>query len=469
MAQAEPAGLDEKLETLLIGVDTLFGGDAMARSGAHHVIADTLSLGTPLPKIYHDPFARASRGFARGRLGSRNVLGDTVAVDGFVRNYRLCELPGEIRELLTGLHEDEKANVLHLTDTLSVMLDTAIAQLNRKEFPSFDRRYMAAIAGTAREVEVANPADAREKLGEALAGVGFPAASDRDLREAVLVWESKQGYLEAQDVGGVARKIVGELLEVLRNQVFSHLDFGLAGHEADLSDLTFDGFKFKTVKQVPFTGSNTYYGGEKGGVPLLRALVEYNTDHPITKIGLLDLCAHEVIGHYINAAVRDVSRRSGKLGFMAALDVMCSPVCTFQEGWAQNMFELMYGSREAAAERHGKDLLVALSHADLEDIAKNNVAILYQKIGASLEDVQRHVAEDCVQAEPIVKKLSGLWAQHPIMGPMYGPAYLVGRQIVNAAIKNHGHVPVARIGCHLDGLVDVGTFQAKTSRLSEGL
>lgn len=468
MAEAEPAGLDEKLETLLIGVDTLFGGDALAKSGAHHVIADTLSSGMPLPTIYDDPFAQASRGFAQGMQGSRNVLGDTGAVDGFVRNYRLCELPGEIRELLTGLDEDEKANVLHLTDTLSVMLDTALAQLNKTELPSFDRRYTAAIAGTAREVKVANPADAREKLGEALDSIGFPAASDRDLRKAVLAWESKQGYLEAQKVGGVARKIVGELLVVLREGVFSHLDFGLAGHKADLSDLTFEGFEFKTLKSAPFTGSNTYYGGERGGVPLLRALVEYNTSHPITAAGLLSLCAHEVIGHYINAAVRDVLRRGGRLGFMAALDVMCSPVCTFQEGWAQNMFELMYGSREAAAERHGKDLLVALAHDDLTDIAKNNVAILYQKMGASLEDVRRHVAEDCAQADPFVKKLSGPWAQHPIIGPMYGPAYLVGRRIINAAIKNHGTVPVARIGCHLNGLVDIGTFQAKTGRLSEG-
>lgn len=468
MAKAESAGLDEKLETLLIGVDTLFGGDALAKSGAHHVIADTLSSGKRPPKVYYDPFARASRGFARGMQGYRNVLGDAGAVDGFVRNYRLCELSGEIRELLTGLDENERANRLHLTDTLSVMLDTALAQLNKTELPSFDRRYMAAIAGTAREVEVADPADARKKLGEALADVGFHATSDRDLRETVLAWESKQGYLEPQKVGGVARKIVGELLGVMREGVFSHLDFGLAGHKADLSDLTFEGFRFKTLKSAPFTGSNTYYGGERGGVPLLKALVEYNTSHPITEAGLLSLCAHEVIGHYINAAVRDVLRRGGKLGFMAALDVMCSPVCTFQEGWAQNMFELMYGSREAAAERHGKDLLVALSHADLGDIAKNNVAILYQKKGASLEDVRRHVAEDCAQADPIARKLSGPWAQDPIMGPMYGPAYLVGSRIVNAAIKNHGTVPVAMIGYHLNGLVDIGTFQVKTGRLSEG-
>ena len=50
---------------------------------------------------------------------------------------------------------------------------------------------------------------------------------------------------------------------------------------------------------------------------------------------------------------------------------------------------------------------------------------------------------------------------------MYGPAYLHGREMVNAAIREHGNIPVAEIGYHLKGGVDIGTFQAKVERLSE--
>ena len=38
----------------------------------------------------------------------------------------------------------------------------------------------------------------------------------------------------------------------------------------------------------------------------------------------------------------------------------------------------------------------------------------------------------------LVKKLSGGWAQDPILGPMYGPAYFVGTKVVRDAIANVG-------------------------------
>ena len=40
--------------------------------------------------------------------------------------------------------------------------------------------------------------------------------------------------------------------------------------------------------------------------------------------------------------------------------------------------------------------------------------------------------------DPIVKKLSSAWATHPIIGPMYGPAYWLGRTIIQKAIEDRG-------------------------------
>jgi len=474
MTKTEPTELDMKLATLLIGVDTLFGGDAMHESGAYHIIADTWFSGTPPPQIYNDSFAHAARDFSQGKEGAPNVLEDADAVNDFVNRLGLRTLPDEIQEFPTNLGKDDIENLYHLTDALSVMLDTVLAQINRGKLPSFELRYNSATAYIQQyhrvaNIEVVNPSEAREKLRDALADVGYEVTSSRTLRETVLAWEKAQKHLAPEKIAVMAKRINAELLEAMRSRIFSHLNFGADDHEPDLSDVAFSGHRFKTISGVSFTGSNIYQGGEEGGVPALRGLFEYNTDHPITEIKLYYLCSHEVIGHYINSAVQDILWRSGKLGFSATIATMCTPEVVFQEGWAQNIFELIYGSREAAAEVHGKHLLVALAHSDLEDFGKHNSSVLYQRDGTGLDEVQRHLADDCVQLDPIVKKLSGAWAQHPIIGPMYGPAYLHGREIVNAAIREHGNLPIAEIGYHLKGMVDIGTFQAKVSDYKNSL
>ncbi|HLD00187.1 MAG TPA: hypothetical protein VJC39_00405 [Candidatus Nanoarchaeia archaeon] len=458
MAKTNPAAAEDKLATLLIGVDSLFGADVMHESGAHHFIADSWILGISPPPIYGDSFPREAR-------SSGDILKDAQAVNAFVNRWRLHVLPQEIKELSRTFKKDDKRNISDLTDSLSVILDTAVADVDKTKVPSFEQRYRAGTANTVDYIGIADPRDAREKLRETLAQVGYEVSPSRNLRETVLVWGEAQKPLAPEKVADEARKINAELLTVMRSNVFSKLNFRVKGHNHDLSDVAFDGHRFETISGVHFTGSSIYQGGEKEGVPTLKGLFEYNTDHPVTEISLTTLCAHEVIGHYINAAVKDLLWRDGQLGFLATIGVMCSPQVVFEEGWAQNIFELMYGSRDAAAEVYGKHLLVALAHEDLQDFGKHNASILYQRDGASLDDVRRHLTEDCVQADHIVKKLSGAWAQHPVLGPLYGPAYLKGREMVNAAIREHGNVAVAEIGYHLKGLVHIGTFQEKVARL----
>ena len=131
------------------------------------------------------------------------------------------------------------------------------------------------------------------------------------------------------------------------------------------------------------------------------------------------------------------------------------------------MIEIMYRSRDEAAQVYGTGLLVALAQEDLQDIAKHNCAIIFQRDGKSIDEVRRHIAEDCVQGDAIVGKLSGGWTTNPITGPMYGPAYYWGRVMVNFALREIGRIETARIGYHLDGLVDIGAFQKKVERVRE--
>ena len=140
MTKTEPTELDRKLATLLVGVDTLLDGDAMHESGVHRMIADQWSSGTPPPKIYNDPFAQAVRDSSQGKEGVPNVLKDVDAVNNFVKKYGLRDLPGEIETFPTNLTGDDSSNLYQLTDALSIMLDTVLAQVNETELPSFERR-----------------------------------------------------------------------------------------------------------------------------------------------------------------------------------------------------------------------------------------------------------------------------------------------------------------------------------------
>ena len=456
-------GFDERLSTLLIGVDSLFGGDDMHESGTRHVIADTWTSGYEPPKIYHDETAQV----LREKEGIEGV--DKDVVNGFVKKYKLLELPDVVREdaLSFQTNDPDRTNYIHnLVNALEVMLHTAIAISNGTELPSYDTRYRAATAGILNEAFLIDTKPGREHLKESLAKAGYKVTNDRNLRETMKAWHHDKGNIPSDELAERVNETTSHLLQLTRDRIFSQLDFGIPGFNRGLSDVNFDGFRFETLSGVHFTGSSIYHGGvDENGKPLLKQLFEYNTDHPVGKPGLYHLCGHEVVpGHYLQSAVGDLLWMDGRLGFESTIGVMCTPETVFREGWAQNAFNLLFGSREAAISEFGDDLRVELAYEDLQDIGKHNASILYQKNGESLDRVRQHVAEECVQMDPIVKKLSSAWATHPIIGPMYGPAYWLGRTIIQKAIEDVGREKVARIGFMLDGLVDIKTFQDKVYR-----
>ena len=83
----------------------------------------------------------------------------------------------------------------------------------------------------------------------------------------------------------------------------------------------------------------------------------------------------------------------------------------------------------------------------------------------SLEGIRRYVAEECVQPDPIVNKMSGGWSQHPIFGPMYGPAYLYGSTVVRDTITKYGADKVISVAFFSQGIVDLDTFSKKMVRI----
>ena len=469
----ELSSIEQKLVILAIGVDSLAGGDALHESGAQHFIIDTWTSGMTPPPIYYDAVSENLR-----QAGGALELSDKEAIKKYIDNYRLHELLNEIRAQINQLSPDRTNDVLSLADALEMILRTVDENV---ESPGYNEKYKAVTGLT--EVKLIDASPYRTILKQALSNAGFEIKADSDLRETSLAWEKEKGHIGNYVEGGEEKidgavvqqkfnETIQKLLEVARERLFSQMDFGIPGYQPNLSDVSFDGFTFKPINNVSFTGSSIYKG-QGTGKPLLQGLLEYNTDHPLTPASLIQLAAHEaMIGHYLNSAVTDLLWRSGKLPFEATMGTMCTSSAVFQEGWAENVLDIIYGTREKTLKGieqdfgiGSADMEVVLAQADLQNIAKHNVSILYQREGMPIDDVRTYLKDECIMPDHLVKKLSGGWAQDPIIGPMYGPAYFVGTMVVRKAIAQVGAKRVAEVGLQTTGrLSNIVTFQEQINQ-----
>ena len=150
------------------------------------------------------------------------------------------------------------------------------------ESPGYDEKYKAVTGLT--EVKLIDATPYRKTLEKALSKEGFEIRPGRDLRQSSLAWEKAKGhigaYLQGDDEkinGAVVQQKFNEtiqkLLGVARERLFSQMNFGIAGHQSDLSDILFNGFEFKPINNVSFTGSSIYRG-QGTDAPLLQGLLE---------------------------------------------------------------------------------------------------------------------------------------------------------------------------------------------------
>jgi len=469
----ELSEIEQKVVVLAFGADTLAGGDALHESGTRHFIIDTWTSGMIPPQAYHDNLAGRLR-----QAGGAPEFKDKEAIGQYITRHRLHDLPSEIRAQIEQLEPDRRNYMLSLVNVLEIVLKTLD---ENAVSPSYDEKYKA-VTGL-NEARAINSARYRATLEQALSNAGFEVRADRGLRQTYLAWEKDKGHIGANGPEG-SEKIDGaivqqkfnetiqKLLGVARERLFSQMNFGITGYQPDLADISFTGFEFKPITGVNFTGSSIYRGQGKDK-PLLQGLLEYNTDHPLTPADIIHLAAHEaMVGHYLNSAVTDLLWRAEKLPFESTMGTMCTSSTVFQEGWAENALDIIYGSRKATLEGVKRDfgidtadMEVVLAHADLQNIAKHNVSVMYQKNNVPIELIKSYLRDGCIMPEPLVKKLSGSWAQDPIFGPMYGPAYFVGATSVREAIEQVGAIRVAEVGLQATGrLSNIMTFHEQIYR-----
>lgn len=455
MNTALVAGFETNLATLLVGVDTLCGGN-VAGSSADRFILDTWSSEKEFPPIYDDAHA----GTLRQKGGASPETKDAVRI--FVAKYALPDLPAQVLRDAEDFVPERRAYITHLCGALDVILRTMVAHATGEKLPSFDERRAAVLLSSAGSV-VIDPAPAREELREALEKAGYSYTTGGDLRENVVVWRD-QRIVPVGSVGQRMSEIATELTGLLRERILSRLTVSPPNHWQQLEDTPFTSHTLRFTADRHYTGFSQYDGGTtSAGTPALRGLFEFNTDHPVTKENLYHLVAHEVMAHYPSQVMCDLGYRSGRLPFEATVGTMCTPSTMLEEGMAENMLYILFGSRQNAIDALGHDLAVVLALNDLENVAKNNVGILRLREGWNPDAVKRYVAEQCVQQDAIVDKMSRDWASNRIIAPMYGPAYYHGTEVVSKALAQYGPLSVARTGLHLNGLVDHRTFEQHLS------
>ncbi|HET9826349.1 MAG TPA: hypothetical protein VFP87_13510, partial [Chitinophagaceae bacterium] len=306
-------------------------------SGTQHFIIDTWTSGMTPPAVYYDPVAKELR-----NAGGVTEFTDKEAIKKYITDYRMHELPNEIRNDIDQLSPGRRNDVLSLASALEMVLRALDENVDS---PSYDEKYKAVTGLT--EVKLIDASPYRTVLEQALSKAGFEVSPGRDLRHSSLAWEKGKGHIGAYLQEGVEKidgaivqqkfnETIRKLLQIAREKLFSQMDFGILGYQPDLSDVSFNGFEFKPINNVSFTGSSIYRG-QGNDTPLLQGLLEYNTDHPLTAAGLIQLAAHEaMIGHYLNSAIADLLWRGGKLPFEATMGTMCTSSAVFQEGWAEN-------------------------------------------------------------------------------------------------------------------------------------
>ncbi len=300
----------------------------------------------------------------------------------------------------------------------------------------------------------------REDLAEAFAKAGIMTRG-KTLSEVVSDWTTRQ----AIQAGDLPKHLLSRqaLFRLQKGQLLKKVDFGEIVN-AQIQELPFDGFRLEVVSGVHFTGSSAYKGGLKpNGRPAVVGLFEYNSDHPMTKQAADHLVAHEAFpGHYTVAALTDLQVQADKLGFEATIGTMCTPQTVFQEGFAEIALELLYGGDRAnVIEALGPGQAVEYALGALEAAAKHNASIHHQRDRVDIETLGGMLSKDYCLPPALVKKMSGAWAKHPIVGPMYGPAYWVGSETCQSALQRYGMQRVIEVGFQSKGFVDLPAFVEK--------
>ena len=435
--------LDRALAEAILGIDTLWGGDVMNPSGTGRFIADSWFSDEPLPESYTDAAAAVVR--EAGGLSAGEV--DRAAIESYLEAVDLREALDLVAEEGSGEAGVRGPFLAGLSTCLEVMWDLAMEALDRGDAVPYSRSVQASTGASP------TPSDATAKV-TALTGLLDAAgyAPEGSILEAADAWR-RDRMTPAASIGSLARALIAEL------------DAGTAAHvmpylPEEMRGVPRANVEFLPIKDAWFSGSMNYLGRARtsNGSPLYDASYEINASLEISIPEFMHLVSHEVVpGHVMTFAYVQHLYVLGKVGFEGTMLTMNSRYSTLAEGIANNALLMAFGVTEVS-ELPDSDLQIGTLLSLLQDDAKNQASYLTWNQGMPQPEVAEALRRDFLVSEERAGKLSGPWANHPILGRMYLPSYRAGTDAVAEWRRNHdpAHILPALYGSR--GLVDVVTI-----------
>lgn len=435
--------LDRALADAILGIDTLWGGDVMNPSGTGRFIADSWFSDEELPRSYTDATAAAVR--AAGGLSAGEV--DRAAIDAYLGAVDLRAAMDLVASEGPGQAGVRGPFLAGLSTCLEVMWDLAMESLDKGEPVPYSRSVEASTGARP------TPSDSRamlEALGALLGGAGYSPESS--LLDAADAWRHDR-MVPAASIGSLARAFIAELEAGTRAHVMPHLPEEMHG-------VPRANVEFLAIKDAWFSGSMNYLGRARtaDGRPLYDAQYEINASLEISIPEFMHLVSHEVVpGHVMTFAYVQHLYVLGKVGFEGTMLTMNSRYSTLAEGIANNALLMAYGVTEIS-QLPDRDLQIGTILSLLQDDAKNQASFLTWNDGMPQPVVAEILRRDFLVSEERAGKLSGPWAQHPILGRMYLPSYRAGAEAVAEWRRRYDPQVIlpALYGC--EGLVDVVTI-----------
>lgn len=437
---------EELVGTVILGIDTLWGGDVMCASGTGRFIADSWFSDAPLPEAYTHPTAARVR-------ESGGVSGKTLDRDAVRAYLAAVDIPGAISALkkesaaIGGLRGEYLAGLVLCFETMWALVMEIMGDGPAVPYDTCVK------ASTGKPPEPSDPVAKREQVAGLLGKAGFPSHNREELLAAVDAWRKAQSVPMAS-IRMLGAAVIGQFELLSAKNVAPHLP-------AELHSVPSANIEFLPIRDAWFSGSMNYLGRKRrpDGSPEYEATYEINASLQISVPEFLQLVSHEVVpGHVTTFAYLQNLFYRGLAGFEASVLTMNTRAATLFEGIANNAILMAYNVTEVD-QLPDEDLRIGVLLALLQDDAKNQSSYMTWGEKAPQDVVARTLRNDFLVSSERADKLSGAWGRHPLLGRMYLPAYRAGTKKVAELRRKHApsrFLP-ALYGC--SGLVDIVTIE----------
>jgi hypothetical protein len=429
--------------TAAIAIDLLWGGNVNDPTGINHVIVDAYTSGKSQPHI--GPPELKNLFLEKGPR-----VNDSDLLKRFLQ-YNVVETRlDRIEEYANNLEDRwRKTYIKNVVAVLRVHLNLRKSMVGLCSAPPKEMVYRKAFG---RDPYFIETSEKREILRQRLAAVGLETSTSKSLIDIVELWRQR-AVLDAHGIEQKWKPFSEEMNRLTRERILPYLPDYAASIPEDVVDFAI------IWDNVSFSGLNlAQHTIDSHGNPIYKTIVRMSS--AITKSEpeyKLHLVAHEGRpGHGLHLPLLHLLYAKGIYGFETTLFILNSASGLLAEGIASATAYLLYGGD---LEGHlSPDELVAVAKSDLEVAGRNNVVIKAIQ-GERNPDTLKKFLRDEFAFSPNAATRCTRWLAHPLFGTMYLPAYGIGAEMIQAAVRTYGREKVIPVAYGTQGQIDGITFQ----------